>query len=42
MAKKNRFCELCEACVAKKECPLCGADTVPIPKGVDPASLVSR
>ena len=38
MAK--RYCELCEAVVTKRECQMCGADTVLIPKDVDPQSLI--
>lgn len=27
-----RFCEPCERLVSQRECPACGADTVPVPK----------
>jgi len=26
---RARYCEMCEAWTAKRECPACGADTVP-------------
>ena len=35
----QRYCGMCEKVVSKKECPLCGADTEPLPKGVLPSDL---
>ncbi len=26
-----RYCEMCDKAVTEKECPDCGADTVPVP-----------
>lgn len=35
----KRYCEMCMRVVRERECPHCGADTQPIPKGVDPKEL---